>query len=468
MLKPRLIEGGSLAHVFARAAVPMAFAMFAIVFALQVAGQSELFGGIPYVLLGISAVLTTTGRSPRADRRRSSVAPYLDAAVVAMTGFVALHALAGILLGVIDVAEGARVSLIYGASSWVYWLICIYADDSELDGIINSIAMSSMFLAAHWCVDTFAKMVLHKISLFQYHVFDYVLERNKYNNNQVNVSLLGIEYRAYGLQDKHTTTGALVGIGGLSSLCFFWNRSFVWRLWSSLAFVVVATIGMATLAWISVVLLLPFGLILSERKEARGQAAVKALITSVIFAAALLLGLQASDKASRLLDIVWNLFATQASFVANIDGSLAQTSWVRIYTNELAAYLVYIANNPLSALVGEGFSGYGQATFPRGGDAAIFEFAATFGIPLSVAVIAAVLLSAWTAIRTAASGNCSPREAALLAFAGCTLLFLLMSLAHYNTWFNKSIYVYMFLALGIVGRLLPTSGKSLATPAPVG
>lgn len=445
----------ALAAALNRFLVPLAFAVFPFTFALQVATRSETVGLVPYVLIAASIVLTLAGTRPFLPAPPASVVgKVVDLLVIVLVASCVLHTCASLVLQVIDVSEAARLLLIYGFSGWVYVHVSRYADRGEHVNIMLAVVLSSAIVAAHWCYDTYAKMILGRTSVFQQMMFEYVKVRNGFDDNDVNVSLLRPEYRAYGLLDKHTTSGGVVGIGGFATLSLFSQSSLNMRMLAMLMYFVSLTVGMATLAWLSFVLLLPLGLLLAEREKSAGVVLMRLAVFFVLLSASLGIVAQMSDHPMRLFQTIWDLFATQASFVANLDGNSARVSWLGLYINEIKAYVSYISANPLCAIFGEGFAGYGSL-LPRGGDAAFFEFLATFGIPLALFILSAILLATISAIRAILSRRVSRYEAGNLAFAAMCLLFMLMSLAHYNTFFNKAVYVFLFLALALVRRYVP-------------
>ena len=124
-----------------------------------------------------------------------------------------------------------------------------------------------------------------------------------------------------------------------------------------------------------------------------------------------------------------------------------------IYRREFAAFFDHLFHLPHVILIGDGFDGYGGSrVFQRGGDVALVELFITYGIPLGVAFFATIIFACSSAICAIVRQIISPEASAYLAFATLCLLFLVLSLAHYNTFFNKSVYVFLFLSLGLIRK----------------
>lgn len=432
--------------------VPLAFAIFPFTFALQVVGGNEIYGILPYLLLAMSAVLViVTGPRPGAVSLKGR-AGLLDLLVAAIVLWSAGHAIAGLALSSSSLAETARVLLIYVTCVWVYVYVSFRSNEKDHQDILVAAALSTLLLGTHWCVETFSKFVMQRTSMYQVLTHDYIMVRNGFTSDQVNSSVLYPEYRAYGLTDKHTTTGASVSLGGFAAIGALSRYRLDWRILTGLAFLLILTVGMATLAWISFLLLVPFAILLSERVSTSGQVLRRGAVYGLIIAVVIVVVGAASGHAMDLIDKIADLLATQLSFVLNVDGSSAQSSWFQIYGKEIAGYGRYLAENPLSVIFGEGFSGYGAHRFERGGDVAIFEFLATYGWLLGALLLAGMIGSIAVAVKSLLQHRSESYATGLLMVSAVGLAFLLISLGHYNTFFNKSIYVFLFLFFGFVRR----------------
>lgn len=435
-----------------RLLVPFAFAIFPFSFAMQVVSGTELLGIMPYLFLVFSALLVCLSSARFGRLSHRGMAGVLDILVSTLILWSLAHALAGIVSGASSLQETARVILIYVASAWVYFYVVFRSGERDHQDILIATTLSTLVLGLHWCVETYSKFVLQRTSMYQILTHDYIMRRNAFNFEQVNSSVLNPEYRAYGLTDKHTTTGALVGLGGFTTIGWLSGRRLDWRLLAGFGFLAMLTVGMATLAWLSFMLLVPVAILLSERLVAPGRVVVRGLLYSLALGLVILALVAASGHAEDLLNKIVELFGVQLSFVLNVDGTSAQTSWWQIYSKETEAFGQYLAVNPWAAVFGEGYSGYGPVHFYRGGDVAAFEFLATYGFPLTlfflVGVVGAMVSSAKVLMRQSAS----TRATGFLTLACVGLAFLLISLGHYNTFFNKSVYVYFFLFIGLARR----------------
>jgi hypothetical protein len=442
------VSGGFTGRLF----VPLAFATFPFVFVLQVVSGTELFGVMPYLFLLISALLVNLSPQPSTLLIFRGRTGPLDSLVIVLVLWSLSHALAGLVLGTSTFEQTTRVILIYVASAWVYFYVVFYSGERDHQDILIAVALSTLVLGVHWCVETVSKFVLHRISMYQILTADYIMQRNQLSYEQLNKSVLYPEYRAYGLKDKHTTTGALVSLGGFATVSLLSRLSLDRRIIAGCVFLTILTVGMATLAWLSFLLLVPFAILLSERLVAPGKVMLRGTFYCLGLGAIVLILGAVSGLVDDLLNKITWLYSVQLSFVLNIDGSSAQTSWWQIYSRYVASYGQYIAQNPWSLLFGEGYLGYSNFRFLRGGDVALFEFLAIYGFPLSLFILVSIFFSVVVCVRTLIGQSHYTMKTCFLTFSCVGLIFLLFSLAHYNTLFNKSIFIFLFLFLGLVRR----------------
>ncbi len=433
--------------------LPIAFLLFPFTYALQVIVQSELLGVIPYALLALSVLLVVRG-IPYAEfiRRLFGDANAVDVFVLFFLVFSVAHIAVDFVLDGWQLSEAIRFLLIYVGSGWVYCHVSRYATEREIRDIMLAISVAAVVVSMHWVYETYTKTVLHETSVYQLLQFEYIKLRNGFSDSQVNVSVLGPEYRAYGLLDMYTTTGAIVAIGAYATLALMRRATFTGRFVVLGVFFLVLSIGGATTAWLGYVILFPAVMLLSERlRNVRRVMAATAIYATASIALVTFV-MREWDETRIVLEKVIDLFSTQLSYVLNFDKTSAAVSWLDIYRRELGAYVQYLYDSPIYAVLGEGYSGYGDNRFPRGGDSALFEFLATFGIPVSLyafGIFFVVVRKTVSAIRNA---DVESGHVLYLAFGVAVLSFLVFSLAHYNTLFNKAVFVFLYLALALIRR----------------
>jgi hypothetical protein len=92
------------------------------------------------------------------------------------------------------------------------------------------------------------------------------------------------------------------------------------------------------------------------------------------------------------------------------------------------------------------------AQFSRGGDFALIELLVTYGFPASLLLFMAISFALSRAIFFVRDKNTSNENRAVVSFAIGATLFLIISLAHYNTIFNKAVFILLPFLLAIFYR----------------
>jgi hypothetical protein len=444
--------------------VPLAFLVFPFTFAMQVMAQSELVGVIPYVLLTLSAgFVFIKAALAKKVRWGSHGTSGIDFFINFFLLFSAVHIAMGLLVGGEMPREGLRAFLVYVASAWVYFYVSRYAREKEIRAVMLAIAIAAVIVALHWIYATYTRTILEKVTDFQLIMHEYIKLRNNFTDDQVNTSVLGTQYRAYGLLDKHTTTGAIVAIGAFGTFALFPRISQNKKMLLLGGFWLALSIGLATTAWISYVLLLPAVLALSETRCGRAwKILIRFAIYLCIGTVALLVVFSSMPITRQILSNSLELLALQFSFLMNFDPMSDQVSWFWLYYNELSAYFQFAIQKPLALVFGEGIYGYGDVTYNRGGDLALLEFVAAYGIPTVLLFFSVVMAALVRSVKALKNPQLTDAQAMYLIFSFAVLVFLVLSLAHYNTLFNKAVIVFLYLALALIRRYgyrLPDGGN---------
>lgn len=434
--------------------IPLAFLVFPFAFAIQVLAQNEYLGLIPYGLLIISAVGIFL-KSAYSKKIRWGVQGVrnLDFFCNFFLVFTSIHIAMGILLGGYTLVEAGRLLLIYVGSGWIYFYISRYAREAEIRTVMLVIAIAAIIIGLDWVYETYTKMILHEISEFQRLAYEYSKIRNNFSDEEMNTSALGTQYRAHGLLGGYPYTGSIVAIGAFAMLALF---PYATRYQKNLllgAFFLVLSIGLATTVWIAYVLICPFLLGLSEKKTGEIRRILARIIVYISFGLPILIVVLMSMEAIRpILQNTFDLLSLQFASIINFDATSGELSWFWLYFDNLRSYSDFLMDNPFAVLVGEGIIGYGDVTYARGGDVALLEFAAAYGIPTVILFFATCISASMRAVRSLKNGMLNETQKTYLLFSFATLVFLILSLSHYNILFNKAIIVFFYLALGLIRR----------------
>jgi hypothetical protein len=444
--------------------LPIFIGILPFAFPLQVVTGNPLLGGIPYAVLGLHFLLFAF-----LNHQKYQILQWQwtrpDKAVLLLMGSFSAHLAYCLLLKEMPSGEMMRIFLVYICSGWLYIYISRFADEKEIRMILSAVVLASILMAGHWMYDTYIKTVLYDTNWYQLKMYEYFKLRNNFDDADVNTSLLcgpQSECRAYGLLDKHTTTGAFIALGGLSALALMWKKSFMKKFLVFFLYFIILSVGGATTAWIGFVISASLALLISERKHF-----IKNLVRLMIqLAAATLLLiwiLPLSNYTRKICEQALITLHTQFTYVVNINGTSAPVSFVHLYWNDIVNYIEYLKNYPVVAFVGEGFWGHAHF-YPRGGDLAVTEWLATLGIPVSCYVLFTLICVVKKMLGTLFSSSSRAFSPSLwyISYSVTVLLFLGFTVAHYNTLSNKAIFVFFYLSLGLATRHIVHLKKNAA------
>lgn len=435
--------------------ISLAFFVFPFTYFLQVVFKNELMGIIPYLLLALT--LPKALKQWRANMRaRHYNLPIdrIDVAIIALILLSTAHIATGYFSGNVALWDTLRCFVIYILSFWAYFYLRNVADISETRGILFAIICAAIIIGLHWVYATYTKMVLRDPGDFARMSYEYVKYRNGFIDDQVNVSHLRGEYRSYGLLEKHTSSGAIVAIGGIALLSILAaGRKLALSIVVICAFFSILSVGMATTAWASFLLIVPVLMFLAdkERRWTAAAASAVSMLCVILIGAAIL---SQTNMGENMRQHIAQMGKVQLSYLLNfnISPDNKDVSFLSLYIREADALVAYFLEHPLYILVGEGFMGYAGVHYPRGGDVAFAELLITYGLPVSIFLLAIIFDSMRRSCLAIRSSTLSSETAALLIFSIGTLCFLLLSLSHYNTFFNKSFFILLPASLGIIRR----------------
>ncbi|MEK7356821.1 MAG: hypothetical protein AAB250_10250, partial [Bdellovibrionota bacterium] len=321
---------------------------------------------------------------------------------------------------------------------------------------------ASSILGVHWLYESYAKTVLRELSWYAIESIRYVLLRNNYDMQQLNSSIASVDYRAYGLLDKHTTTSAYIALGVFAALSLAFTKNLSTKIAIYTIGLLVLFVGLGTTALLSYMLLAPVFMLLCARPRQRLLSFTSPIVATVLFFVLVTLTSTTNSGVGTLLDHRWLTFKIQLHSLFNFAevpistkyGDV-NTSFPKVYQQESAGFAHYLKSNPSVALLGEGIGDNTPKSFQRGGDLGLMEFFVTFGLPLSALLVVASLGLVGLATQAVLRAKIPSFEHQLLLFSLISVVFLMMTLGHYNTVFKKEILPVLMLALGLLSRLTP-------------
>jgi hypothetical protein len=447
--------------------VPLAFLLFPFAFAAQVVTQDERVGVVPYLLLFLGGGWAGFRQLLAPPRPRRSRVSLLDLGVGLFVAFSALQIAVAFAMGAYSTGTAMRWFLINVGSAVVYYHVSRRSSRSEIRAILLAISVGAVVVGIHWVHETYTKMVLQQISRYQFMSAEYTKRRQSMIDNELNPSGFIIYYRAHGLVEKHTSTGATVAIGAFATVALFpamRRRRLVLVL---IAFLIVLSIGQATTAWLAFVFTVIVALYFNgDRRRALAQLRRAAFyVTGAL--AILLFGATTTDGSRALLAKIVETMQIQATNVVNLDTTFGRMSFVWLYLENMRDYGVSVLDNPFRLLVGQGPEPADAGEYHRGGDVGWLEVLAAYGLPMFVLFFGVCLLTVWRAFRALRRKDLDATARAQLMFGAAVVTILIISLVHYDVLFRKSLHVCFYLGLGLIWRHLHATRRGEVRPPEV-
>lgn len=179
-----------------------------------------------------------------------------------------------------------------------------------------------------------------------------------------------------------------------------------------------------------------------------------------LFLTCLVLVLLAYYVDSGVSDLMRNrimLFLLQFKFLLNfsggfiqVDGGTLTTSFPSIYTRESISLVEFFKNHPVATIFGDGFKVKGG--FPKGGDFAVVDLIATYGVPLFSAMVAVLV---WR-VRDLFFMHLSLIEIRDINLGlkykyirVSVIIFFVVSMLHYNLLLQKEIFLLFILFMSL-------------------
>jgi hypothetical protein len=353
-------------------------------------------------------------------------------------------------------AELLKYPIIFMSSALIYVYARFIASRKAISLALTALICVSLVFAAYWLYDSYLRTAMRDVSAYSFKMYDYIVKQNDFEFNEVNFSVIGFEYRSYGLLSKHSFTGALLALGFLTLVAR--TRGYP-RLISFWAGFLVIFVGGASLALVGFVFAY-IALVVAENYREPRQAIIKIISALLlVFTSIVLVSMAKGTGIGILFQDRLALLLTQFRFFTNfgqlpIDTGygLISTSFPAIYRAESISLLTYLAGNPSVLLFGEGFRDLEGNGFARGGDFAPSELIVTYGIFMLGLIFYAVYSRLATAGRSLSARNSPQREDAYPVFNATFFVCMLLisaTLIHYNVIFQKEILSLLALFLAI-------------------
>lgn len=434
------------------------FLLIPFTYAIQVIFENQYLGVIPYLTLAPIAIEVFKTLNQRkyliVDGIRRDFSISTPALILFVLSFA--HIFIDYVQGGIVELQAIRLVIIYIFVVVIFFYFAIDDRLDEINGVLCAIGAASLIIGIQWAYSSYDKLVEGDPGWFAKASYEYIKHVNSYSSADVNVSILRPEYRSYGLLDKHTTTGAIVALGGLAVISWLAPKNnIIYAFLASALFFIFLSIGMATTAWIAYVAIAPLVVCLAYRKGISIYLSVVMSYIIIIIMGALVMTY--FNKSENLRQYISVLAGTQIQYLANLDAARSvqdssYISFVGIYYRYLMAYISHINNNPMVFIWREGLPNGSTTQFSRGGDFALIELLVTYGFPASLLLFMAISFVLSRAFFVVRDKNTPNKNRAVVAFAIGATLFLIISLAHYNTIFNKAVFILLPFLLSLFYR----------------
>lgn len=434
------------------------FFLIPFTYAIQVIFENQYLGVIPYLTLVPIAIRVFNTLNRRKYLIVDGIRRDFTISTPVLTLFVLslAHIFIDYVQGGIVELQAIRLVIIYIFVVVIFFYFAIDDRLDEINGVLCAIGVASLIIGIQWAYSSYYKLVEGDPGWFAKASYEYIKHVNGYSSADVNVSILRAEYRSYGLLDKHTTTGAIVALGGLAAISWLTPKNnIIYAFLASSLFFIFLSVGMATTAWIAYVAIAPLVICLAYRRGIVMYLSVVMKYIIIIIMGSL--AMSYFNKSENLRQHISVLAGNQIQYIMNLDAARSVSdssyiSFVGIYYRYLMAYISHIKNNPMTFIWGEGLPNGSAAQFSRGGDFALIELLVTYGFPASLLLFMAISFSLSRAIFVARDKNTPNENRAVVAFAVGATLFLVISLAHYNTIFNKAVFILLPFLLSLFYR----------------
>lgn len=435
----------------------IAILLMVLSFPLQVYAKNPYPSLLPYAVFGV--IVTLNSFFPRRTLppavtqapRHSSI----DQMVSAYVFLVLLNTGWQAALGVISFSETGNALVVYLLPVVFYQYFRRAASENEIRAVLVAMVVAGFVVGAYFAYDSFLKLALHQVSDYSKMAFQYSLDRANQTADQANVVRITAGYRSLGLLETHSVSGAWVILGALAALALIPPNPRILRRATVLIFAMMLLLGLNFTTIITygiIVILFEFGASAVFRGRISATVWRDLASLAVVVALTVVVALWiAGDVMSKFMGK--NLFGQLELLLGT---TTSQQGMPSKYLTHIAAYFQHIADFPITLLIGDGFSSYGET---KGGDIGYLDTVTRFGLPFFVACVYGLLVVVKGGIHQARLSATNLRSvevdsylSRIPQFAVCVMLMILITDGHYSVWGTKSILPIICFSLALLNR----------------
>jgi hypothetical protein len=347
--------------------------------------------------------------------------------------------------------------IIYVFPVLFYFYFSRYASEQEIRTVIATIAISGLISGIYFLLDSYAMLVLGQVSDFSYKMIDYTIMRAP-PGYEPNLARIAASNRSHGLLENHSISAAWISISCFSILALLprkeiFKRSLIIAIFG--VFLFLSLNFTAIISFFIVVMFIEFqGHLLMKAVIAKSSFKKIAIISILFF----LFGFVLVYNLKEMADIIKNMSLGQMMMLTGEVKLLAGDTFISRSFTSFIDFPKHMLSFPPGILIGDGFSTWSNGG--RGGDFGHAETLHQLGLPFYIAVIIGLFKLIKLSLYKIQILNWEIDQGArYLYFAGCIILYLLLTTIHYTTWSVKSLLPIFFISIAIFSRYLPIQYK---------
>ena len=331
--------------------------------------------------------------------------------------------------------------------------------DREIRGVLLAMVLAALIVGVFFGYDSYSKLATGQPTEYARRAFAYSTERSNQSEEEANRSRIEPRYRASGLLQHHSVSGAWIVFGAFASLALVPSNRRIIRRVIVLLFGTMLLLGLnfASIVIFAITMFLfEFGgtsLLRSRFSAVIGNLVSFVVLVGIVSAVAFWV---AGDEMSAFMS---RLLVGQKNFALGLGAD--DPSKASQIVAGLEAYLEHVLDFPPTLLVGDGF---GSSSSQKGGDVGFVYSMTTFGLPFFLAIAFGLLRLIKFGIRQLRrtpvglpTEEAGLDQGAILQFSICVMLLVLLDELHYSVWAAKAILPIMFFALALYGRFIPAA-----------
>ena len=421
-------------------------------FPLQVFSKSNLFALVPYLflfLLFIYSIFENLSNNNKIQLKTNSVTRtiYLYILLVFFT------TLFQSIMGWISISQFPNITVNFLFPSLFFIYFNYLANDNDFKMFFYSSFIIGLLSTTYLIYDSYNMFFNGVVLDYSREAFDY--QKSQRPDLDLNDGRILAYYRAYGLLESHSVSATWVSLTGFSFLAINNNKSLFIRSLISLLFVVVLILCQNYTA----IFCFTIVLILFEFKFNRifkgflSKVSIRLLVYSIllIFSLTLVITIFNIKPILDLVDPIKTLLEIQYLVITGGSEYVNNQTYLGEFFTQLINYPKYILVDPISFIIGDGFSNHG---IEKGGDFGLVETIYRFGIFFSIFFIVGIIK---IIKKTKYSINFQSDIKwinYLKIFTAYSIFYLLLNEIHYSVWAYKSILPVVFILIAFYNRFI--------------